>query len=160
MSSDINGFNVEKLCFDKIPKTHLHNQICIITYEVAMFEALKKCYDVDISAVAGLSLGEYVAMIVASIIDFKTAIDLIYSRYEAIRNNIEYRQAKMYAVCNMGSELLEFVCEQYGKENVSISSYNSLNQQVVSMKTEFAYDFSKTISNCKGKCIPLNIEYP
>ena len=77
-ASEISGIDVKKICFEgpeeELNKTE-NTQIAILTTSLAMLEVLK-AKGIEAEVAAGLSLGEYGALIYAGIISFEDGIKL------------------------------------------------------------------------------------
>lgn len=80
-ASDLLGFSMEELCFednDQINETKF-TQPAILTVSTAFLRVLtEKGFQAD--AVAGLSLGEYTALVASGALTFEDAVQLVHKR--------------------------------------------------------------------------------
>ncbi|MBN1914222.1 MAG: ACP S-malonyltransferase, partial [Candidatus Omnitrophica bacterium] len=103
------GFSLSRLCFegpqDELTLTH-NCQPAILTVSLACLEAFKSTAEYDPSAVryaAGLSLGEYSALVAASAISFEDAVYLVRRRGEFMEEEAAKNPGKMLSL--LGLEL-------------------------------------------------------
>lgn len=162
LASDTVGYDVAKMCFEapqeELNKT-IYCQVCTLAVEMAIYEAFKK-KNVPLNAVAGFSLGEYAALVVAGVIDIKTAFELVNARATAMENEVSDNTGKMVAVVNLDIEILEVICQEFGYDNAAIANYNSFNQMVVSTTADVLQEFMSRVNSEGGRAIPLKVNKP
>ena len=81
-ASEASGLDIAALCFEENDKINIteYTQICMLTAEAAILRALEvKGYKADVTA--GLSLGEYGALIACGALSRKDAFALVRSRW-------------------------------------------------------------------------------
>ena len=93
------------LCFSgpsEILNKTFFSQLGILTVELALYETFKEL-NVDICAVAGLSLGEYAALFATGVINLKETFELVSFRAMAMEKEISEDVGRMIAVikCNI-----------------------------------------------------------
>ena len=82
--------------------------------------------------VAGLSLGEYSALVAAGALDFKTAVALVAKRGSFMEEATPAGSGKMVAVLNAEVSLIEAVCQEASAIGVvSPANYNTPSQIVI-----------------------------
>ncbi|BAQ23644.1 ACP S-malonyltransferase [Streptococcus troglodytae] len=115
---------------EKLNQTR-YTQPAILTTSVAIYRLLKeKGYHPDI--VAGLSLGEYSALIAAGAISFEDALALVVKRGEFMETAAPAGVGKMVAVMNTDSRLIEEICQKASSKGiVSPANYNTPTQIVI-----------------------------
>ena len=132
-ASQILGIDVEKLCFES-SKEELNQtqntQIAIVVTSLAILEVLKK-YNIKADIVAGLSLGEYVALIYGGYITFEDGIKLIQKRGYYMGHNIPNEEYSMAAVIGLDSQIIEETCREI-EGFVKPANYNYSGQTVIS----------------------------
>jgi [acyl-carrier-protein] S-malonyltransferase len=142
------GYDIAELCFEKhmfgkfmhkadLNKT-IYTQPAILTMSYACYRVLEEtCKERDVylnaSLLAGHSLGEYTALLVAEAMDFKTALSLVHKRAELMTEwGTSYPGAGLMAVVNKGKEIdsdkMCAMCKDFG---VYITLNNTPNQIVV-----------------------------
>ena len=66
-------------------------------------------------ALAGLSLGEYSALVASGALDFQTAVALVQKRGKFMANAAPQGVGKMVAVMNTPAETIEAICKKLAK---------------------------------------------
>lgn len=130
LAGEASGLDVAKLCFEENEQIHIteYTQIAMLTAEAAIFAALKeKGYVPDVTA--GLSLGEYGALIASGVMEMKDAFAVIRKRGIYMQNAYPTGGA-MSAVLGMDYEIIEEVCENT-EGTVSVANYNCPGQIVI-----------------------------
>lgn len=138
-----------------------YTQPAILTTSVAIYRLLsEKGYHPDM--VAGLSLGEYSALVAAGSLDFETAVSLVAKRGEFMETATPAGTGKMVAVLNTDATLIESICEQVAdKGYVRPANYNTPNQIVIGGDIA-AVDAAVEQLKAAGvkRLIPLNVSGP
>ena len=162
LASDILGYDIAQMCFNgdqfELRKTK-YFQLCILTVELAINEVLKNI-GVLFDAVAGYSLGEYAALVVAGSLNIRTAIQLVEARSTAMEFEVNDDIGKMVVVYKLDKNKIESICENIGTDYASIANYNSFNQVTVSVSKEVYDEFVNSIRDLNGRVIPLNVNRP
>ncbi len=92
---------------------------------------LAKSMGVNPDAVAGHSLGEFSALVVAGVLSFEDGLTLVSKRAMAMQSACEATAGTMAAVLALGDEVVEQICEQ--TEGVVVAAnYNCPGQLVIS----------------------------
>ena len=92
---------------------------------------LAKVLGVEPSAVAGHSLGEFSALVVAGALSFEEGLQLVAKRAMAMQRACEVEQGTMAAVLKLSDETIEQICESV--EGVVVAAnYNCPGQLVIS----------------------------
>jgi len=134
-ANDILGSNITTICFEgseeELSKTE-NTQPAILTTSVAILRALQQeGYSCDYTA--GLSLGEYSALVNAESIKFSDAVKLVQNRGIYMQQVVPNGVGKMAAIVGLSQEqLMELI--KYAKEDgiIEIANYNTLDQIVLS----------------------------
>jgi [acyl-carrier-protein] S-malonyltransferase len=134
------GFSLSRLCFEG-PEAELTDtanaQPAILVTSLAVYAALgEKAPPAD--CVAGHSLGEYTALVVAGALAMTDAVRLTRQRGEWMKKAGEKAPGGMAAILNLEDAVLEEVCRQASTETggvVQIANYNSPGQIVISGDT-------------------------
>lgn len=160
LASEAAKLDVAKLCFEeekKINQTE-YTQIAMLTTEAAILAVLQK-EGITADAAAGLSLGEYAAIIAAEVMEKKDAFALIRKRGKYMQNAVPTGGA-MAAVLGLDAETIGEVCEaSYGQ--VYVANYNCPGQIVITGE-ERAVD--RAAAGCKEagakRVVPLKVSGP
>lgn len=131
--------NISDLCFNG-PKEELmstdNNQAAIVTMCIAIFKVLEE-QGISCKAVAGLSLGEYTALIAGGAISFEEGLKVVEARGKYMKEASESLKGSMAAVIGGKIEDIEEMCEQLSlKGTIAIANYNSPSQVVISGEEE------------------------
>ncbi len=134
------GYSVATLCLED-PHQHLnqtqYTQPALYTVNALSYlHKLRQC-EKPPSFVAGHSLGEYNALLAASVFDFATGLKLVKKRGELMSQAVG---GAMTAVIGLNSEAIKLILKQHGLLDITIANYNSYTQIVISGK---APDISK-----------------
>jgi len=148
-AGEVLGYDVEDLCFSKpatIEDTQtgrdlnrtVFTQPAVLTTSYACFRALEeslgKCgIELNISSLAGHSLGEYTALLISGALDFKTCLGLVKKRAAYMSQVGEGRpESGLMAIISRNGGLsysrIESLCGRYG---VHITLNNTKRQIVV-----------------------------
>lgn len=160
LAGEASGLDVAKLCFEENEKIHIteYTQIAMLTAEAAIYAALKeKGYAPDVTA--GLSLGEYAALIASGVMEMKDAFAVIRKRGIYMQNAYPSGGA-MSAVLGMDAAAVEEVCENT-EGIVSIANYNCPGQIVITGEQE-AVDAAGAALKERGakRIVPLKVSGP
>lgn len=102
------------------------------------------------SVMAGHSLGEYTALVCAGALDFKTAIDVVRFRGEAMQNAVPQGQGAMAAILGLEDTDVIAGCESAAQgEVVQAANFNSPGQVVIAGQKS-AVERAIAILNSKG----------
>lgn len=128
------GIPLSRLCFagpqDELTKTN-NSQPAILTVSIASFEAFKsvhKGFGTD-SYFAGLSLGEYSALVAAGAISFEDAVYLVRRRGEFMEEAAGRIPGRMLSVIGLETEEVRQLCKDTHTE---IANINCPGQIVIS----------------------------
>ncbi len=134
-SDDILGFSLSQLCFqgpqEKLNQTD-YAQPAIVTISIAYLKVLSRVLQKEIlppNMVAGHSLGEYTALIVANVLSLKDTLRLVQIRGQLMQREAEKTSSGMAAVIGLDKGILEEVCRESETE---IANINSPGQIVIS----------------------------
>lgn len=160
LASDASKLDVAKLCFeeeDKINQTE-YTQIAMLTAEAAILSVLQQ-EGVHADAAAGLSLGEYAAILAAEVMAPKDVFDLIRKRGKYMQNAVPTGGA-MAAVLGLDAEIIEKVCEDTIGE-VFVANYNCPGQIVITGEEGAVARASENLKEAGAKrVVPLKVSGP
>jgi [acyl-carrier-protein] S-malonyltransferase len=112
------GYDLAKLCFEgpaeELDST-IHSQPAIFVTSLAALEALKKQSPEVVQqcqATAGLSLGEYTAMVFAGVLDFESGLRIVQRRGAAMQEASDATPSGMVSILGLESPQVEALCEQ------------------------------------------------
>lgn len=164
-ANDALGFDLAKVCFEG-PDTELNrtdiSQPAIYTASAACFAALVDTGELnpdDVTATAGLSLGEFTALHLAGAYSFEAGLKLVRLRGEAMQEAAESQASSMVAVTGDVSEdkILE-LCDQARGDGILVpANFNSPMQVVVSGSVDACERVVPIASDMGFKPTPLTV---
>ena len=133
------NMDIRKLCFEG-PHEDLirteNTQPAILTTSIAMMKALEK-EGIDCDYTAGLSLGEYTALVKSSGVKFSDAVRLVKIRGKLMQETVPEGLGGMAAILGLDKDkILEAIEEVKGKYLVEIANFNSPEQMVITGERE------------------------
>jgi [acyl-carrier-protein] S-malonyltransferase len=155
------GFPLSHLCFEG-PEEELTQTInvqpAVLTVSVACLKIAQETRKNDLplpDIVAGHSLGEYTALVIAGTLSLSDAVRLVRERGRLMNEAGQRRPGSMLAVIGLDEEIVRDICEQTGAE---VSNINSPGQIVVSGGQENLAKFRR-LAETKGarRIIPLKV---
>lgn len=138
-----------------------YTQPAILTTSIAILRLLKE-KGIEPDLVAGLSLGEYSALVAAGALSFEEAVVLVSKRGQYMTEAAPTGSGKMVAVMNTDASVIEEICTQastYGI--VSPANYNTPGQIVIGGEN-VAVDAAVELLKATGvrKMIELKVSGP
>ena len=130
----ITGINIKAISFDgseEILNKTQNTQLAILTESLAILEILKK-EKINAKMSAGLSLGEYTALIEDGIFDFEDGIKIVEKRGEIMQKLIPNGNWKMAAILGLEENQVEQICKNVNSGYVVPANYNTKGQIVIS----------------------------
>ena len=164
LASEVTGLDIPALCFEENEKINIteYTQICMLATEAAIYMALEQNgYQPDVTA--GLSLGEYGALIASGVMTAEESFELVRKRGIFMQEAVPAGGA-MAAVLGLDAAAIEQICretaEQTGSE-VSIANYNCPGQIVISGQEEAVHLAGETCKASGAKrVVPLKVSGP
>jgi len=136
------GYNLQELMFsgsaEELQLTK-HTQPAILTHSVAAWTILADIIPKEsIIATAGLSLGEYSALVVAGVLPFDEAVVAVHHRGAAMQAAVPVGVGGMSAILGLATSVVEEIVNRADPALgvVAIANYNSPGQVVISGKLE------------------------
>ncbi|CAM2942518.1 malonyl CoA-acyl carrier protein transacylase (MCT) [Streptococcus acidominimus] len=145
---------------DKLNQTR-YTQPAILTTSIAIYRLLVT-KDLEPDIVAGLSLGEYSALVASGALDFASALKLVAKRGQLMEEAAPAGSGKMVAVMNTDASLIEEACQKASELGVvSPANYNT-PQQIVIGGEMTAVDKAVELLKESGvkRMVPLQVSGP
>ena len=121
-----------------------NTQPAILTTSIAILKALEK-NNIEPDVVAGLSLGEYSALVSAGAIDFLDAVSLVKKRGKFMQEAVPLGVGAMVAVIGLSREKVQEAVEKAKEKGiVEIANYNTSKQIVIGGELK-AVEYAKEI---------------
>lgn len=164
LASDRLGIDMKKLCFEgddeELKKTE-NTQPSILTTSIALLEVLK-LNGIEPQVTAGLSLGEYSALVASKAISFVDAVALVKKRGKYMQEAVPAGEGTMAAIMGMEREsVMECLKMASGYGIVEAANFNCPGQIVIAGHTK-AVEHACTIMKEKGakRAIMLPVSAP
>lgn len=153
------GFEISKLCFDgpieELTLTkHTQPALLLVSYLNYLMA------DIPVHTVAGHSLGEYTALVAASVISFEDALQLVYKRGKYMQEAVPVGTGAMIAVMGPSEEEIVKLISEKADGIVEIANLNSPGQTVLAGEKLAVEKFSSVLAENSAKVIPLNVSAP
>lgn len=158
------NMDIAQLCFDgsmeDLSRTE-NTQPAILTVAAAMTEILKSRAILP-SAVAGLSLGEYAALVAAGSLSLEEGVQLVRTRGLLMQNEVPEGQGGLLAVVGMKSDEIEHIIDPLKTKGViSCSNYNAPDQTVVGGTLELLHEAAPLLKEGGARMAKLlNVSAP
>lgn len=152
-ASDILNIDIAKLTFEsneeELNQTK-NTQIAILVMSLAIEKLLKENgIDADISA--GLSLGEYSALVHSNFISFEDAVKIVKKRGEFMQNYVPEGTWAMAAIIGLDDELVEKACIDVKNGFVVPANYNCIGQVAISGERDAVLEAMENAKNLGAK---------
>lgn len=163
-ANEVLGFDLKGLIFngdkDELSITE-NTQPAILTTSIAILQAIKE-KGINPEIVAGLSLGEYSALVASEALSFESAVSLVKKRGRFMQEAVPQGIGSMAAVIGLPENKINDVLEIASEKGiVEIANYNTNNQIVIGGE-KAAVDFASELLKEAGsrRVIPLNVSGP
>lgn len=158
-ADEVLGFDLKKRLFEgsqEALKLTSVSQPAILTVSIAAYEAFKASIkDALPLYMAGLSLGEYTALIAAGSLSFEDGLKLVRTRGQIMEEAANLNPGKMAAVLELPFDKIKEICVKTGAEMANI---NAPGQVVISGKSDAIDKASDLLTDAGAKrVIPLEV---
>ena len=154
---ELTNIDIAKISFEgpeeELNKTQ-NTQLAVLTESLAILEILNK-KNIKAISLAGLSLGEYTALIEDEIFDFETGVKLVQKRGEIMQNLIPDGKWKMAAIIGLNKEQVENICLKVTSGFVKPANYNTIGQIVISGEEEAIIEASEYAKKCGARKVSV-----
>lgn len=165
MADNVLGYKLSELCFagpkEELDKTE-NTQPAILTVSATACQALLE-RGIKPDVVAGLSLGEYSALVCSNVLPFSQGVSLVRKRGLFMQEAIPLGVGGMVAILGMDTQKVEDACRVVRDNGgmVQVVNYNCPGQLVISGTMQALEDAKHLLSQAGGKrFIPLGVSGP
>ena len=163
-ASEILGYDLAKLCFEG-PKEQLdstvYSQPALFVSSLAALEMLKEVKpDLVASAThtAGLSLGEYTALVFAEAIRFEDGLKVVQQRGQAMQDSSDRSPSGMASLLMLDREQVQAICEEASVVGqVLIANYLCPGNLVISGEKPAVAKAVELAEAAGGKTVTLSV---
>lgn len=157
-------FNMDNLCFSdpqNILNETKYTQPALLTVSTAAYRLLES-HGIKANYYAGLSLGEYSALVASDILELSTGLQLVYNRGTFMEDAVPKGEGAMAAIMGLDNIEVEDICLSASSHGVvEPANYNYNGQLVIGGEkaaVEYACELCK--NNGAKKVILLNVSGP
>jgi len=160
------GFSITNMCFngpeDELRKT-FNTQPAILTVSIACYEVLKE-HGIKPNIVAGHSLGEYTALVVAGALSFTDAVQLVRKRGQLMQEAVPLGADSMAAILGLDRQTVIEICQKAEAEfgAVQAVNFNCPGQIVIAGKktaVEKACEMLKVVGAKRTIMLPVSAPF-
>ena len=160
-ANEVLDIDVKKLCFEENEDINIteYTQAAMVTASVAI---LKKIEEMGLKPdlTAGLSLGEYCALVASDVMSFEDAVKVVRQRGILMQDTVPVGEGAMSAVLGMKKEAIEAVLPDV-EGIVTIANYNCPGQIVISGESEAVAKAGDALKEAGAKrVLPLKVSGP
>lgn len=159
-ASKATGLDIPALCFEENEQLNIteYTQIAMLTVEAAIYMVLEQ-RGLKPDYTAGLSLGEYGALIASKALDPVDAFRIVRKRGIYMQEEVPTGGA-MTAILGLDAETVERVCAQ-AEGTVSVANYNCPGQIVITGQQQAVAQAAEACKAAGAKrAVPLRVSGP
>lgn len=154
------GFDLQQLCYEG-PEQELiltqNAQPAILTVSVIAHQIFHSYTQQKPDFLAGHSLGEYTALVVAGVLKFEDAVKIVHLRGKFMQEAVPIGEGTMAVVLGESVEKLTELCHQESKgEYVAPANFNTKGQIVIAGHTPAV---KRVLQHVKGKLLDVSAPF-
>ena len=160
LAEKVSGIPMKELLFEENENINItkYTQIAMLADELAIWSVLRE-KGVESAVNAGLSLGEYAALVASGVMTPEDAFRVVIKRGEFMQEAVPTGGA-MTAVLGADTAVIENICEET-EGIVSIANYNCPGQIVITGEQKAVDTAAAALKEAGAKrCTPLNVSGP
>ena len=160
IASKVSGMSMEELIFQENEKLDItrYTQVAMLAVELAVLKVLRE-QGIDSEVNAGLSLGEYAALVASGGLSVHDALELVVKRGAFMQDAVPTGGA-MTAIMGLGNDTIEAICDKT-EGIVTVANYNCPGQTVISGEEAAVQKAAESMKAAGAKrCIPLKVSGP
>ncbi len=162
-ASELAGFDMKRTCFEENEEINIteYTQAAMVTVSTAILAAMKEQKFPWADITAGLSLGEYNALLASDVLSFDDCCRTVRKRgiymQEAVPQGIGGRSA----VIGLDAKVIEETLQEINQGIVEIANYNCPGQIVISGEIDAVKKAGELLKEAGAKrVLPLNVSGP
>ena len=158
------GYDLRSLCFDG-PEDELrltqNTQPAILVHSVATWMHLRT-RGLEPQLLAGHSLGEYSALVVAGVLTFADAVQAVHKRGLFMQQAVPPGEGSMAALLGVARQAAEALCVEFGGDGVlQPANYNDPGQTVIAGETQRVRAAMAAVKERRlGRAVALKVSAP
>ena len=114
-----------------------NTQLAVLTMSLAILKLLEKHSNVLADVVAGLSLGEYSALVASGALSFEDGVKTVHKRGSCMQDLLPQGDWLMAAIIGLDDDTVEAICKEVSEVGfIKTANFNTVGQVVVSGERE------------------------
>ena len=163
-AADILGYNLARICFEgpseRLDSTVISQPALFVTSLAALEMLRAESPEVVLACevTAGLSLGEYTALVFAGAMTFEDGVRVVQRRGEAMQAAADARPSGMVSVLLLDRDRVAAVCEQAGAEGfIAMSNFLCPGNIALSGENAACEKAAELAEAAGGRAVPLAV---
>ncbi|MCA9073725.1 MAG: ACP S-malonyltransferase [Planctomycetaceae bacterium] len=163
-ANDILGYDLAKLCFEgpaeELDSTVISQPAIFVTSLAALEKLRADSPDIVLSCemAAGLSLGEYTALVFSGAMSFEDGLRVVQQRGQAMQDAADATPSGMVSMLLLDIPMVEEICEQAkGDGTLQIANYLCPGNTVVSGTNAACEQAAELADASGGRAVPLAV---
>ncbi len=155
------GYKLSEICFEgpiEVLNQTVYAQPALVAAGLAAYEVVKSRGIAPIM-MAGLSLGEYTALVASGAISLEDALPLVQKRARLMQEAVPLGKGAMAAIFGLDNQQIKSVCDKE-PGMVDIGNYNCPGQVVITGAKEGVDNVCRVLKEAGAKVIPLAVSVP
>lgn len=158
------GMDIAKMCFDgsneELSRTE-NTQPALVATSMAIYSVLAE-NNIKAEYAAGLSLGEYSALVASNVLSFEDGLNLVRKRGLIMENAVPKGVGAMAAILGLDRETVEECCMSLQNNGiVEVANYNCPGQIVITGEAKTVEKASEVLKSSGAmKTVMLNVSGP
>ncbi len=160
-ADEILGCKLSEICFEgpaEVLNQTEYAQPALLTCSLATLEVVKTV-GLEAEMLAGLSLGEYTALVAAGALTFEDTLPLVQFRGRLMQEAVPPGKGAMAAVLGLDAEKVDEICAQT-EGYVAVANYNCPAQLVISGEKEAVDKAGARLKDAGARVVPLAVSVP
>lgn len=160
-AKEILNIDIAEICFTENEQLNIteYTQAAILTVCIAILRKVESM-GVKADVTAGLSLGEYPALVASKVLTFEDALKVVRQRGILMQEAVPVGLGAMAAVLGLDEKLTSKICEET-PGIVTVANYNCPGQIVISGEAKAVEEAGIRIKEAGAKrVLPLNVSGP
>lgn len=162
-ASELAGFDMKRICFEENEEINIteYTQAAMVTVSAAILAAMKEQKFPWADITAGLSLGEYNALLASDVLSFDDCCRTVRKRGIYMQEAVPQGIGGMSAVIGLDAKVIEKTLQEINQGIVEIANYNCPGQIVISGEIDAVKKAGELLKEAGAKrVLPLNVSGP
>ena len=162
-ASELAGFDMKRICFEENEEINIteYTQAAMVTVSAAILAAMKEQKFPWADITAGLSLGEYNALLASDVLSFDDCCRTVRKRGIYMQEAVPQGIGGMSAVIGLDAKVIEETLQEINQGIVEIANYNCPRQIVISGEIDAVKKAGELLKEAGAKrVLPLNVSGP